>query len=352
MLHELLSRNREAIIMRCAEKLRARHPDKTAEELLYTIPEFIDELIEVERRVAGQPAKTQLPDESTHARAYGERCFREGHEISELPLDFGAISDAIGELALEQAVALDPRSLLLLNECIEKAIAQAVAEYFNLSRVTEDLEIAEWVGSLGHELRNAIASALMAFSAIKTGKVGIESRTARVLERSLRRVESLVLQSLAAAQLRAGMELRRERLDLHELVEDIVACAVVERNVTVDVGIPMTMTVSADPRLLESALSNLILNAIKFTREHGRVEVRATRGAHGILIEVADECGGIGDKDLSQLFGAFERGERGRGVGLGLAITKQAIEAHGGRVLVRDRAPVGCVFTVWLPCVH
>jgi signal transduction histidine kinase len=69
-----------------------------------------------------------------------------------------------------------------------------------------------------------------------------------------------------------------------------------------------------------------------------------------VQIDVEDECGGYGGRDTEALFEAFVQDEhKTGGVGLGLAITRQAIEAHGGQVWVRDLAPRGCRFSVSLP---
>lgn len=351
MLHELLTENRNEIVLRCEQKLRRRHPDREPAELLDTIPEFLDELIKAERRVAGLTEDTPLPDDSEQARLHGKQRFHRGYAISELPYDFGTISDAIGELAMEKNIQLDPQSYKLLNQCMDRAIAQSITEYFLLSRESEAHGIATWVGSLGHELRNAVSSALMAYSALDSGHVGIRSRTGRILERSLHRIESLVSRTLAAMQLKSGTPLCREPINIRELVEEVIETVVRENDVTLTVDVDPSLFVPADLRLIESAISNLVQNAIKFTRYHGEVVVRASPLVDGgVRIDVEDECGGFGGRDTDALFDAFVQGEhKAGGVGLGLAITRQAIEAHGGRVSVYDLAPKGCRFTVLLP---
>jgi signal transduction histidine kinase len=350
MLHELLSEYRDEIVARCERKLRERRPDRPSDELVNSIPGFLDELIAAERRLAGFPASTTLPEESEYSRLHGEQRFRTGYDIGELPLDYGTISETIAELAMEHHMALDGPSYKLLNECIDNAVAAAISEYFTLSHESAEQGVAEWIGSLGHELRNAAASATMAFSAIQSGQVGLHSRTAAVLERSLKRIDSLITRTLAAVQLKSGMPLVREEVNVRELLQQVVDSGVRDRGIRVEVDADAELTVHADVRLLESALSNLVQNAIKFTRPSGRVVVRASAPDDSIVIDVEDECGGLGTQNPDQLFDAFVQGTRkSRGIGLGLAITRQAIEAHGGRVSARDQAPVGCVFTVVLP---
>lgn len=350
MLHDLLTEHRDEILERYARKLRAMHPSRPDEEVFHTIPAFIDELIKAERREGGFPEHTPLPGEAPHARAHGLQRFQNGFTITQLTADFGLISDTIGEVAIKYDFQLDPRSYRLLNSCIDKAIADSIDEYFARSRASEELAYAEWLGSLGHELRNSLASANMAFEALKSGQVGIQSRTARVLERSLLRLESLVRDTLTAVQLRVGKAPQRMRIDVRELIDDVIAGARVDHGVRVRTVVGEGIACEADPELIESALSNLVQNAIKFTRPGGVVIVRAEFVEGGVAFEIEDECGGIKTSDPNAIFTPFVQGnQRKKGVGLGLTITRQAIEAHGGRVTVRNHPPKGCVFSAWLP---
>jgi signal transduction histidine kinase len=151
-------------------------------------------------------------------------------------------------------------------------------------------------------------------------------------------------------QLKSGTPLHREPLNMRELVDEIIETVVHENDVAIRVEVDPQLFVLADMRLLESALSNLVQNAIKFTHDHGEVWIAATETPAGIEVHVEDECGGFGGEDTKPLFDAFVQGDqKSGGVGLGLAITRQAIEAHGGSVTVRDLTPKGCRFSVWLP---
>lgn len=351
MLHELLSKNRDEIVRRCERKLRSRHADRPRDELLDAIPGLLDEFIKAEQREAGLPVSTTMPRHSDQALQFGRSRYRRGYPISDLVLDIGMLSDVIGELATEQQVMLDGKSYKLFDECLDNTVAQAINSYAELERADTEQNVAEWVGSLGHELRNSINSAQLAFEVLKSGRVGIDSRTGAILQRSLARLESLVAQTLAAAHLRAGKELAIQRLPLRPLVEDVVESAHREREIVVEIVIDPGLAVDADASLLESAMSNLVQNALKFTRTEGTIFVRARQEPEWVVIEIEDECGGLGERDPELLFVPFHQGERGkaRGSGLGLAISRKAIEAHAGTLHVRDAAPKGCVFTIRLP---
>lgn len=337
MLHCLLTDNRDEIIERCERRYRLRHPEHRS-ALLHTISRFIDELIQAER------ASTE------EARAHGQQTFQSGYRIEQIAEDFGAICDVITELAIERNVELDARSYQLLNQCIDSGIAEAIATFFELSRARGDQEVAEWVGFLAHELRNSVSSAVMAYAVIRNGKVGLDSKTALVLDRSLRRIEALAGQTLTAVRLRGAVELDLQQVDVRELIEHIEAAAVPERGVHIVLDVARPLCMIADPGLVTSAVGNLVQNALKFTRAGGHVHVRGHASPDAIAIEVEDECGGLSDEDPSELFSPFvQKGSKARGVGLGLSITRQAIEAHGGRVSVRNVPGRGCVFKIWLP---
>lgn len=108
--------------------------------------------------------------------------------------------------------------------------------------------------------------------------------------------------------------------------------------------------VEADRQFLNSALSNLIQNAVKYSHEGSKIVIRAKVVAENILIEVEDECGGLAPGAEVNLFKPFEQQHKNRqGLGLGLNIARKAIELHGGTLVVRSLPGKGCVFTISLP---
>jgi signal transduction histidine kinase len=112
------------------------------------------------------------------------------------------------------------------------------------------------------------------------------------------------------------------------------------------------VVIDADRQLLTTAVTNLLQNAIKFTREHGSVRLRPHATADRVLIDVEDECGGLPPGQVEALFGPFEqRGVDRTGLGLGLAICRTGVQLNGGEIRVRDLPGTGCIFTVDLPRV-
>jgi hypothetical protein len=105
-----------------------------------------------------------------------------------------------------------------------------------------------------------------------------------------------------------------------------------------------------DRQLFASAISNVLQNAFKFSRPSGNVCLRAHSQADRVSIEIEDECGGLAPGAAEAMFRPFERGGTDRtGLGLGLAISREAVAADGGTISVRDIPGKGCVFTVDMP---
>jgi hypothetical protein len=108
--------------------------------------------------------------------------------------------------------------------------------------------------------------------------------------------------------------------------------------------------VDADRPLFASAVSNLLQNAFKFTRASSQVRLRVYSVADRVRLEVEDECGGLPAGAAEAIFRPFEqRGSDRDGLGLGLAISQQAMTANGGEISLRDIPGKGCVFILELP---
>jgi signal transduction histidine kinase len=118
--------------------------------------------------------------------------------------------------------------------------------------------------------------------------------------------------------------------------------------------IPLDLpAISADPLRLASVVENLVSNAIKYTHTEGMVSISATVEGQELLIRVKDNGSGIGVDEQHKVFDPFYRGNQGRrfkqGMGLGLSIAKDLVEAHGGRIDLESEPGKGSQFTIHLP---
>jgi hypothetical protein len=97
-------------------------------------------------------------------------------------------------------------------------------------------------------------------------------------------------------------------------------------------------------------VGNLLQNAFKFTRPRTTVTLTVRASAERVLIEIHDECGGLPEGNVDELFRPFEQRSADRtGLGIGLAFSRWGVEANNGRIYARNVPDRGCVFTVDLP---
>jgi two-component system phosphate regulon sensor histidine kinase PhoR len=126
-------------------------------------------------------------------------------------------------------------------------------------------------------------------------------------------------------------------------------------NLTLTMDIPVDLPlVLADASRIQQVIGNLVHNAVKFTPEGGKVEVRARLDERGtaVVLSVIDTGVGIPTADLSRIFERFYKADRARsggGTGLGLAISRHLVKAHGGQLEVKSREGKGSTFYFSLP---
>jgi signal transduction histidine kinase len=349
LLHEFMSQNREELLDVAVRKMKQTTPEWPSAELGKGFGIIIDEIIRALQHDAGLAANSPLPGKSEAASRHGADRQARGYAIEKIALDYGAISNAVGEVAAKKDLSFSGREYQVFNQCIDTAAATALEQFWNQAREQRHAEETTRVGFLAHELRNSLASARMAFALLRRGDVGIRSRTADVLDRSLTSLDDTINKTLLAVQLNSRMKPDRARISVKRLLCDVADAAVAERDIVLAVEADESLHVHADPRLLFSAVSNLVQNAIKFTHRGGRIVLRSYRAAASVVIEVEDGCGGLPSGKQEELFAPFvQKGDKHRGLGLGLAITREAIEADGGELSVRNIPDKGCVFTVAL----
>lgn len=215
------------------------------------------------------------------------------------------------------------------------------------------------VAGISHDLRTPLAGLRAMAEAVEDGVAEDPARYLRQMRVEVERLNDMVTDLFEVSRMNAGrLQLCRERVALADLVEEAVALAeplARERGVRVLATAQPGMPVEADARAFTRAVGNLLVNAIRHTPGDGAVVVQAARDASGSgLVSVADRCGGIPDSDLPHVFDlgwqsdAARTPGTGAGAGLGLAIVRGIVEAHGGMVTVRNVLG-GCSFDVRLP---
>jgi signal transduction histidine kinase len=348
-LHSVLKGRRELLIACWGSKIRAAvSAPLTSTELLDRIPAFVDEIIE-----ALNPHAIAQPGSSGNAEEHGAQRLRLHFDVAEVVRDYGLLHECILEIADDAGVEIGLHEQQVIARWLNLGIADALAQYVKRRDQERDRQTSEYMGFMAHELRNPLGAARVALQRLRNRELNVGGRTVDLLERSLRRASAMIDNTLSHASLQLGVDPRLESLALGDLLRDIELDASVDAQAR---GIDLIMAargqglITADPRLLRSAVFNLVQNALKFSPAGSEVNLTAHAEAGVVTIEVADACGGLPPGKVDDLFAPLvQRGENRTGFGLGLAIARQAVEAQGGTIKVRDVPGDGCVFSIELP---
>jgi hypothetical protein len=372
VLHDFLAENHAELIDRCRAKVALRQaPRATPDEIEHGIPLFLGQLTETLRAEHAARAATDshpacAPDDDEElpsamraaATEHGHELRKHGYTVNQVVHGYGDLCQAITELAIQQSASVSPEDFKTLNGCLDNAIASAVTEFSRereeLISESESRAMSERLGFLAHELRNFLNTAILSFAAIKSGSVAVNGATSAIVDRSLVGLRDLIDHALADVRLEAGMPTRLEPVAVDRFIAEAQVSAALgarAKGCSFTVApVERGLRVCVDKQMLSSSVANLLQNAFKFTRSHSHVTLRAYGRGERVLIEVEDECGGLPTCKEKTLFTSFQQhGADRSGLGLGLSISRRAVEACGGTLGVRDMPGLGCVFTIDLP---
>jgi signal transduction histidine kinase len=216
----------------------------------------------------------------------------------------------------------------------------------------------ELVNIVSHELRTPLASVL-GFTALLL-KREFDPLTRRhylgIVDAQARRLAALLEDLLDVQRIEhEGVELTRERVDLaHLLDEQAQLYAAQSPNHRLAIRLDeRPLTVRGDAGRLAQVVGNLLSNAIKYSPDGGTVELVAARSGDAVRVAVRDEGRGIPHDQQSRIFTKFFRGDAGAsgitGTGLGLAVSREIVEAHGGSIGFESDPGEGTTFWLELP---
>jgi signal transduction histidine kinase len=243
----------------------------------------------------------------------------------------------------------DARSQLLARERAARAEAEAA------SRAKD-----RFLAFVSHELKTPLSAILGWLHLLRTDRLRPDQipHALETIERNTRLQATLIADLLDVARAAGGkMDITMREVDVSEVVRDVIDSHQPQADaggVTLASQSDGATTILGDAERLQQVISNLVLNAMKFTPAGGHVEVAATREAGVARIVVHDTGEGIDSAVLPHIFEAFRQGEPGlrrpEGLGLGLAISKYIVEMHGGTIRAESAGPgCGATFIVELP---
>ncbi|GLR62215.1 HAMP domain-containing sensor histidine kinase [Rhizobium indigoferae] len=209
---------------------------------------------------------------------------------------------------------------------------------------------------VSHELRSPLSRLQAAVGVLRQSPAKLGAMLDR-MDREVERLDALVGEVLTLARLTAGsgLPLKTQTLDVIELLNEILGDSAFEaqaRQVSITTSVEGTFRAEVEGELIYRALENVVRNAVKYTAEHSHISVTCEATTDRLKICVTDQGPGVRRDELERIFQPFSRGKeavpRG-GYGLGLAITRQAIERHGGRVHASLPDAGGLAVTLELP---
>jgi two-component system phosphate regulon sensor histidine kinase PhoR len=218
----------------------------------------------------------------------------------------------------------------------------------------------DFIANVSHELRTPLASIKSVVETLQAGAIDDKAAAQDFLARAdaeVDRLVQMVTELLELSRLESGQApLARDPVDVQRMLEQAVERMRPQADrksldLTLNVA-PNVPSIIGDAQRLEQTLVNLIDNAIKFTPEGGSVRVSAKSVDGAVQVDVEDTGDGISAEKLPRIFERFYKVDRARGdrgTGLGLAVVKHTVEAHGGTIRVRSQEGHGSTFTIVLP---
>ncbi len=212
--------------------------------------------------------------------------------------------------------------------------------------------------SITHELKSPLSGIQLALETQLKRELTRE-QSISLLNNALRetqRLKNLVNDLLLSAKLDTAYQLHLEPIQWQTFLEEITTqfqSKYPQAQLALEVANELP-TYSGDRSGMTSVVLNLLENAVKYSPEPARIQVRMTRTEIGLRLEVADQGIGIPERERAKVFARFyrignEETRRTKGTGLGLYIVYQMVKAHGGHIVIMDNQPAGTIFRIDLP---
>ena len=239
--------------------------------------------------------------------------------------------------------------LMELSRSREQATALRVAQ--QLSHM-----LSEFITNIGHDFRTPLSIINNnTYLLQRSGEPERRQVLANGVQEQVRHISSMVDRALEFVAFQRNPTLTLSPVNVFALLTSIVQkhnSSTVVKHIQVDIAIDETSVVLADAEYLSRALSEIFENAVQYTTLHGKIQLESMIYPHEIGIRIRDKGIGMDKLTLSRLFDPLYRGDQARTErhsGLGLAISKAIVEAHGGRIVVDSIPGIGSLFEVILP---
>lgn len=270
----------------------------------------------------------------------------------------GQIGQAIDNARLFEEVY---RSRQSLESKVQERTKQLASAFEEVKRISQ--KKSEFISAVSHELRTPLTSIKGYAAILMSGKIGevplkVKERLERVNKQSDNLVK-LINSLLDISRIESGrVEMKLKEHDIASLIDnvhDLLTPQLKEKNIHFVVDIPENIPqVKIDLPQYERVFINLVANAIKFTPQEGTISIKAQSQKGATLFMISDTGIGIPEDDLKRLFDEFYRvdneiNKNVKGTGLGLALAKNIVEAHKGKIWITSKVNEGTTFHFTLP---
>jgi two-component system phosphate regulon sensor histidine kinase PhoR len=232
---------------------------------------------------------------------------------------------------------------------------QDLTELRNLQTTRREL-----IGNISHEFRTPLAGIKAMVETLRDGAIDDKKAARDFLARidsEVDRLTQLVAELTELSRIETGKaELKKESVNLNQLVEEVIAQLSLQaerQKLSISQEFAADLpSVPADKDRVRQVIANLVHNAIKFSHSGGRITITTRTLEGAVIVDIADTGLGIPREDLPRVFERFYKGDKaraGEGTGMGLAIAKHVVEAHGGSIWVRSEEGKGSTFSFSLP---
>jgi PAS domain S-box-containing protein len=252
-----------------------------------------------------------------------------------------------------------------INDCVFVAMRQRSQYEDEILRAKREAEAAtrakdEFLSVVSHELRTPLNAIIGWVQMIKNGNIDDYCRQGvEIIERSARIQSRLIEDLLDLSRIISGkLRIEVRQVELGEIISraiEVITPAAKAKDIRLEIVLESDAFVSGDAARLQQVFWNLLSNAVKFTPKHGRVQVRLERVNSSVRVSISDTGQGIEANFLPYVFERFRQAdnsgaEREGGLGLGMAITRNIVELHGGTIKAESPGEdLGTTFTVSLP---
>jgi two-component system sensor histidine kinase KdpD len=329
-----------------------------------TVREFVNRVVQVfgcdaaafyyqpgDEIVRSGPESNLVSDNDLRAAAEVEDvCVQPERAVATAPVRLGG--RPLGSLALMGPLPSEPMVRAIANLVaitIEKARALEEAGHAEAARQSEVLKSA-LLDALAHDIKTPLTSIKAAATSLLGEAAGAQLELLTIIDEEADRLNRLAAETIEMARIEAGkLHLEKEPVNLDELIAGALAQLGPESSNRVSVKVPHGLPpVDADPEFAGQVVKQFVENALKYSPAGSPVAVTAVPKGGKIVIGVADRGPGIADSERARIFEKFFRGRQHRfetqGTGMGLAIAKGIVEAHGERIWVESEPGQGSVF--------